>query len=878
MKRKIVSGTMLILLIIITLTLASSVQPVKASETIYIRADGSIEPPTARISTTDNVTYSFTGDIYDSIVVEKDTIVIYGAGYALQGTGSRTGIDLSGRSNVTIKNVTISDFSYGIYLHYSSNIRIKGNKITNNNQYGIWISEYSNDTTMVGNEVTNNSWAGITLNSDNNSISRNNITNDFWAGIILGYSSYNSIVGNDITNNSQYGIMLDSSSHNTIAGNNITDNFYGVFLYESSDNSIYHNDFINNTRQVYDDSWDYPSYTPSINIWNSDYPSGGNYWSDYAGADVDGDGLGDTPYVVDAANQDRYPLMHPWSPLPVHNINTGLGYATIQGAINANETLSGQTIFVEAGTYCENVVVNKTIGLVGEFENITIIDGGGHGSAVSVSASHVSIANFAIINSSREWPGTGSGVRLEHVNDCIIRSNNIANNAIGISLSVSSNNFLYENKILNNWHGIWLDESSNNMVYGNSITANNGNGVWFRYSSENWVSGNNITNSGDESIFFYDSFENWVSGNILTNNLRGIWLYESSNNSISENNIMSNSYEGVVIGGSSGNSVSNNIIANNGYGVHLGSSSGNIISGNSMTANNEDGLWLHTSSNNRISGNNISNNGHDIWLYFYYSFGNAFYNNNFIKNTGQIWSYASTNIWDDGYPLGGNYWSDYNGTDMYRGPYQNMTGSDGIGDTLYVIDSNNMDHYPLMQPWTGLLHDVAVTNVAASRVWVYQGFIVDINVTVLNKGGFDENVVVTLYYNMTANEIVGTQNATIRGRENGTLSLLWDTKGILYNQNYTITAVATIQLDINLTDNTLSTGPITVRILGDINGDGMVTGDDLITAAWSFGAYGTDLFYAGSPPSPRWNLDADINQDLRIDGSDLIVMARNFGK
>jgi len=57
------------------------------------------------------------------------------------------------------------------------------------------------------------------------------------------------------------------------------------------------------------------------------------------------------------------------------------------------------------------------------------------------------------------------------------------------------------------------------------------------------------------------------------------------------------------------------------------------------------------------------------------------------------------NFWDDGYPSGGNYWSDYKGTDLYSGPYQNETGSDGIGDTPYVIYGDNVDHYPLMNPW-----------------------------------------------------------------------------------------------------------------------------------------------------------------------------------
>jgi hypothetical protein len=57
------------------------------------------------------------------------------------------------------------------------------------------------------------------------------------------------------------------------------------------------------------------------------------------------------------------------------------------------------------------------------------------------------------------------------------------------------------------------------------------------------------------------------------------------------------------------------------------------------------------------------------------------------------------NSLDNRYPSGGNYWSDYNGTDLYGGPFQNVTGSDGKGDTPYSIDVNNVDHYPLMTPW-----------------------------------------------------------------------------------------------------------------------------------------------------------------------------------
>ena len=62
--------------------------------------------------------------------------------------------------------------------------------------------------------------------------------------------------------------------------------------------------------------------------------------------------------------------------------------------------------------------------------------------------------------------------------------------------------------------------------------------------------------------------------------------------------------------------------------------------------------------------------------------------------------------WTNGYPSGGNYWSDYNGTDSYRGPYQNVTGSDGIGDTPYAINATDIDNYPLMNPWYRIGGDI----------------------------------------------------------------------------------------------------------------------------------------------------------------------------
>ena len=250
--KRIVSGIVLIIVLASMQWSAFKVMSAEASGTIYIRADGSVDPPDAPILNDGNATYTFIDDIFvnaPGIGVERDNIVIDGNGHTLTGSNESNciGITLSGRVNVTIRNTQIKVFTYGVYLINSYYSSIIGNNIENNNR-----------------------------------------------SIILGSSSNNSISGNNITNN-MCGIRLLSSS--------------------SLGNMIYHNNFIDNHQQVSTGSaniWD-GGYPSGGNYW-SDY-IGTDLFSGLYQNETGSDGICDAPYVIDGSNRDNYPLMNAIHPL-----------------------------------------------------------------------------------------------------------------------------------------------------------------------------------------------------------------------------------------------------------------------------------------------------------------------------------------------------------------------------------------------------------------------------------------------------------------------------------------------------------------------------------------------------------------------------------
>jgi len=190
-------------------------------------------------------------------------------------------------------------------------------------------------------------------------------------------------------------------------------------------------------------------------------------------------------------------------------------YATIQDAID--KANPGDTIFVSNRTYPEYIIIYKSLSLIGEDRDSTIIDAQGEPvSVISVIASNVSIQGFTIRNS-----GNGpfdSGIYIDHSSGNNISQNKIINNNYGISLYSSSNNVVSDNIISsNNKTGISFYLSSNNVVSGNTIFSNKNYGIYLTlYTINNTIYQNNFNNtlqawSSLENFWDYDGEGNYWS-------------------------------------------------------------------------------------------------------------------------------------------------------------------------------------------------------------------------------------------------------------------------------------------------------------------------------------------------------------------------------
>jgi len=370
-------------------------------------------------------------------------------------------------------------------------------------------------------------------------------------------------------------------------------------------------------------------------------------------------------------------------------------FDVIQDGIDA--VAENGTVYVYNGTYFEHVIVNKSIDLLGESRNSTIIDGGGMNNVFNISADFVTISGFDLENSNY-------GFYLNNSNNCLIDNCNCNNSEEGVYFTQSCYNFISNISYNNTTIIIRISEYSNNNYIENCTSPPASNSfIGIINSNNNIIStstckGIEIAESQNNTItrcyytytWIGESINNYVINNVVPNSIIDLGsgayynniinntcyeiclMFDASNNVINNNRVSNGSY-GISLGGGppsdvrpSYNHITNNTITNctkgiailnqcnfnqvenntitfGDYGIHLISSKYNQLSNNTLDANNDSGIRIEYSNNNTINNNVIINNT-NYGIQLYRSNGNIVDENTVLKNLiGVLLHYADLN-------------------------------------------------------------------------------------------------------------------------------------------------------------------------------------------------------------------------------------------
>jgi parallel beta-helix repeat protein len=316
---------------------------------------------------------------------------------------------------------------------------------------------------------------------------------------------------------------------------------------------------------------------------------------------------------------------------------------SIQDAIDAASP--GDTIFVNSGTYNEEILINKQLTLTGS--GWPMLDGTGLGfstDVVTIAADGVYFEGFDVRNA------TGSGIMVESQNADIV-GNRFSNDGVaGINLNGASGAPI-----------------SGTTVSGNEVTHNPWYGIRLRYADDNIISGNNASSNGAV----------WGDG-------YGIYLLYSNDNVISENTVTDNNYYGIDIADSRDNEISENTIRLCGLGF------------------DGAGIYLDSADNTTVTRNTLNGNEYGVYLYDAgQTTPNLFFLNSFQNSiSDHVDTISSTTSWESSSEITytyhgsqytnhtGNYWDTYTDSDA---------NGDGIWDNSFSPCSSNSDHYPLVE-------------------------------------------------------------------------------------------------------------------------------------------------------------------------------------
>ncbi len=453
-----------------------------AGTRIYIRPNGSIEPSTVSIERNGNV-YTFTDNVQASLFVEKDGVVIDGAGFKLQGTGAN-----DYRANLPERKydtrTTPESNNTGIYS-YSQKLTIMNLTITE--FYCAIELEYSSDNQIISNTIAHNFRGVVIFSSSNNTISRNTIARNIQGVTITG--AHNNIHGNNIADNSEYCIKL-SWSFNNITENTLTNSSCGVSFLASTHNVFRNNTFAQVNQIFWVESSSFQDYIQDLDDSNT---------------------INGKPICIWVNKEDlTVPTNAGWvslvncTTIQIENLNFSYGQK-ISLISTTNSTISKNTF-----------TNNQVCIFLEESANNTI--------------------------QKNTFTNCEGGIQLKDSSNNFIIGNTMSSNNIGIDVKYSTNNSIQQNQITNNNQGLKMFDATENTISGNNFTANE-KGIYLSCStnidsfdpyssrflcvcSDNTFLENNLLKN-NFGIWMCSASNNTFSGNNFINNTNHLKMSDS---------------------------------------------------------------------------------------------------------------------------------------------------------------------------------------------------------------------------------------------------------------------------------------------------------------------------------------------------------------
>ena len=473
---------------------------------------------------------------------------------------------------------------------------------------------------------------------------------------------------------------------------------------------------------------------------------------------------------------------------PVKDLDTTFAYPTIQDAINSGATSDGDVISVKPGVHPENLVVNKTLSIVGQNEAKTIIDGCNSGTGVQITSSNVTLSGFTIRNSGAN---SSAGIYLDNVGNCSIVDNTVSANYYGIFLNCSGDNMLRNNAMNGNIYNLGIDGNESAHFINNIDNSNTVNGKKVYYLTNETNLNINPSTYPDVGYLALVNCKDITVQNLnLSNNGNGILLVNTQNSTLIGNKV-ENSIEGLRLMNSEGNILRNNNLTNNTYNFWVQSGFSNYVDASNTLNGKPIYYWIN--QNNKAVPSNAG------YVALVNCSGITVQNLDLASNWQSIVLSSSTNSTVSNNQISSNYYgidleNSSNGNSIRENTVVNCTQGITLSDCKdnnianNVLSNNQYGGYFTSSSFNTISENTVNTNIDHGMQ-----FTLDCNNNTLIGNSINHNNVAVEFTNSSGNTIVqnsftgNTQSIQIHGQCNGTSII----------ENFITNSTCGVEIDFN---------------------------------------------------------------------------------